>query len=78
MVFIEAKVVDATHLELTRPLPAGNGRTVLVVVSDAKEPDPERDEWVTASADALGATYGDAEPEYDVSMLRERNAGYSE
>jgi hypothetical protein len=76
MVLIKAKVVDPTHLELSVPIEAITGRTVMVSLHDAETPDIERQDWLMASASALEAAYGEDEPEYPASMLRERNDDY--
>ena len=76
MVLVEAKVVDSTHLELSRPIPAAKGRTVLVSVAEAGEHDADRQQWLAVSAASLHSAYGEREPEYAPSVVRERNPDY--
>jgi len=76
MVLVKARVVDSTHLELSEPIAARKGLTVLVSVAESGDMDSERQEWLAASADSLRAAYGESEPEYTASMVRERNPDY--
>lgn len=76
MTLIEAKVIDATHLELSRPIDAAQGGTVSVAVSDPGEPGTEREQWLAASGAALEKAYGPSEPEYSPSMIRVPNREY--
>jgi hypothetical protein len=50
VVVIEAKVVDSTHLELSKPIAARQGRIVIVAVAEPAEEDAERQQWFAASA----------------------------
>ena len=77
MVLVEAKVVDATHLELSRPITTRQGVTVLVSVAESGERDAERQEWLSASATGLASAYGDSEPDYSASMVKESNPDYA-
>ncbi len=76
MTFVEARIVDATHLELSEPvdLPAGS-KLVLSVVEVDEEID-ERRQWLAASDRALGAAYGDSEPDYSLDLIKEPNPEY--
>ena len=76
MVLVEARVMDPTHLELSRPIAAGRGRTVFVSVAESAEKDADRQQWLANSASSLQAAYGDSEPEYTPAMVRERNPDY--
>jgi len=76
MDIFEARVIDATHLELSRPLTARQGETVRVVVTREDE-DSLRKDWLTTSAASLNAAYGDCEPDYSSTTLREPNPDYS-
>lgn len=76
MELFEAKVMDSTHLELSRPITAGRGRKVLVTVSVVDDTDEERRQWGAVSAASLQAAYGDSEPDYPASMVREGNVDY--
>jgi hypothetical protein len=77
MVVIKAKVIDATHLELSRPIAAPDGGTVLVSVAGSGEEDDERLQWLATSAEALQSAYGESEPAYTLPMLRESNPEYA-
>ena len=76
MVFLEAKVLDSTHLELSRPIAAPSGGMVLVTVSDFGQGDDERREWVAFSALSLRSAYGENEPDYTAERIRENNPEY--
>lgn len=76
MVFVEAKVLDATHLELSRPIALAFGTTVLVSVSESAPNDPERDQWLAMAASSLASAYGDTEPDYPVLLVKEKNPDY--
>ena len=76
MVLVQAKVVDATHLELSNPIAGPLGRKVLVSVAESSDADADREQWIRLSADGLQSAYGDSEPEYSTAMVRERNAEY--
>ena len=73
MALLEAKVVDATHLQLSRPISVKRGRTVYVSVAESDE---DRDAWQVGALTTLQAAYGDAEPAYSVSMIKESNTEY--
>jgi len=73
---VKAKVVDPTHLELADPIEGPSGRTVLVSVAEPEE-DAERRVWLEASAQSLAAAYGEAEPEYSLSLMKERNPDFA-
>jgi hypothetical protein len=73
MVFIEARVVDATHLELTRPIDSPPGGRVVVSVLDPGGEDKDRDEWLSLSSESWASAYGDFEPEYTQGMVKEPN-----
>ena len=76
MVLVEAKVVDSTHLELSKPIAARQGLTVLVSVVESGQKDAERQQWLAASAASLQSAYGESEPDYPASMVRENNPDY--
>ena len=76
MVLIEAKVVDSTHLELSKPITANRGKTVFVAVAESSEQDVERQQWLAGSSATLQAAYGDSEPDYTPAMVRESNPDY--
>ena len=76
MIMVKAKVMDSTHLELSKPIAVGPGGTVLVMVTESSERDSERQLWMDGSADSLRRAYGDSEPEYTRAMVRESNPDY--
>ncbi len=76
MVHVEARVVDATHLELASPISGPPGRKVIVSLAEPDVRDAEDAAWRTVSSRGLAAAYGDAEPEYPPAMLREPNPEY--
>ena len=76
MMLVEAKVMDPTHLELAKPIPAGRGGKVIVVVTELADQDAERWQWFDISAESLRDAYGDSEPDYTPSMVRETNPDY--
>ncbi len=76
MMLVEAKVLDPRHLELARPIAAGPGGCVYVVVPEAADQDEERRQWLDGSIGSLAAAYSDAEPEYAPDMVREPNPDY--
>lgn len=41
MIVTKAKVLDPTHLELSRPIGMGQGETVVVSIASPSEIDPE-------------------------------------
>ena len=76
MVLVKAKVVDSTHLELLQPITTRKGLTVLVSVAESTDKDAERQQWLAASAESLRAAYGESEPDYSASMVKESNPDY--
>jgi hypothetical protein len=85
MVLVKAKVVDSTHLELSRPLLEPQGTVVLISVAEPGNPDspdnlddhtPERQPWLTTSATSLSRAYDEGEPDYPVSLIQEGNPDY--
>ncbi len=76
MVLVKAKVVDSTHLELSKPIAARKGLTVLISVAEPGDEDAERQQWLAASTASLHAAYGDSEPNYSAAMVKESNPEY--
>ena len=76
MIILKARVVDSTHLELSQPIDASEGHSVLVSIAESDETDTEREEWVAASETGLQKAYGDSEPDYPASMIKEPNPDY--
>lgn len=73
---LQARVVDATHLELTEPIDLPQGQSILVAVTEVTEEPEERRQWLAASETTLQAAYGDSEPDYSLDLLKERNPEY--
>lgn len=78
MVVVEARVLDARHLELTQPIDTAPGGKVVVTVIDPSQRDWERDEWLSLSSGTIASAYGDSEPEYTVGMIKEPNPEYGQ
>lgn len=76
MVVVEARVMDATHLELARPIDTPAGGKVVVSVIDPEQEDNERGAWLSLSLGTLASAYGDSEPEYTRGMIKEQNPEY--
>ncbi len=73
MTVLEARMVDATHLELSEPVDLPPGRKLVISVVEADEEFDERKQWLAASEDNLRAAYADSEPDYSLDLLRDRN-----
>jgi len=76
MVVVQARVVDSTHLELSKPIGLEQGEHVVVSFAEPGDGDTEREMWLSASAAFLAAAYGDDEPDYASSLVRESNPEY--
>ncbi len=76
MVLVQAKVLDSTHLELVKPITTGCGGKVFLVITEPAMAGAERQQWLDGSSESLSTAYGDSEPEYTPSMVREINPGY--
>jgi hypothetical protein len=59
---IQAKILDSTHLELSQPLAANPGETVLVSISDTREEDSL---WREISKKHFLEAYDDQDAIYD-------------
>ena len=73
MVFVEAKVIDSTHLELSKPIETPHGHKVIVSVAEPTGEGEERGDWFYLAAQGLQSAYGVSEPEYKMSMVKEPN-----
>lgn len=76
MVLVQARVLDSTHLELAKPIKASCGGKVFLVIAEPVNADAERQQWLDGACESLRTAYGDSEPEYTSSMVREINPGY--
>ena len=72
MVLVEAKVMDSTHLELSKPIVSRQGVIVLVSVAESAEKDAERQQWIAASSSSLQMAYGESEPDFAPEHLRKK------
>lgn len=77
MLILQACVIDSTHLELHEPIELQQGECVVVSVAPLGNKDDDRDSWISASAASLRAAYGDGEPDYASSRVREANREHS-
>ena len=77
MTILRAKVLDATHLELSKPIFEPRGRDIVITVADANSTDMSREQWLALSCQSLSKAYSNLEPEYTPSMVRERNPEYN-
>lgn len=60
---------DGERILLDEPFPIEpNARLLIMVLPKADE---ERDDWLRLSAQGLELAYGDNEPDYDLSDIRE-------
>ncbi len=73
MTVLEARMIDATHLELSEPVDLPPGRKLVVSVVEADESCGERQQWLAASEAGLQDAYGDSEPDYSVDLIKEPN-----
>ncbi len=73
MTVLEARMIDATHLELSEPVDLPPGRKLVVSVVEADESSGERQRWLAASEAGLQDAYGDSEPDYSVDLIKEPN-----
>ncbi|MCP3964055.1 MAG: hypothetical protein GY719_40000 [bacterium] len=76
MTVLEARMVDATHLELAEPIDLPPGRRLVVSVLEVDEQAEERQAWQAASSESLQAAYSDSEPEYSLDLVKEPNPEY--
>jgi hypothetical protein len=77
MIVLKAKVVDPTHLELSKPIQVSRGQTVLVSLLEGDKDSAEDQDWLKMGTEGLQAAYGDSEPEYTIEMVREPNPEYA-
>ena len=76
MTILQAKVLDATHLELSKPISQPKGHNIIISVADADSADESREQWLAISSQSLSRAYSNSEPEYTPAMVRERNPEY--
>lgn len=73
---IESQVLDATHLELSRPIQIRPRSKVMIAVMASDDVLDEREAWFRFAAAQFQAAYGEDEPEYTLDMIREPNPEY--
>lgn len=78
MLFMEARVVDENHVQLTEPIRAPAGARVFVCLAKHQDPAEEQSAWHEFSLNSLASAYGHSEPEYSLDMIKEPNPEYSE
>ena len=76
MRYVQAKVVDSTHLELSKPINIPAGREVKISVLSQELLEQERKEWEKISLQGISDAYAESEPEYPISLVQEPNAEY--
>lgn len=64
---------DGESIELDEPFELQPGTPLAVIVHPA---DPEREEWLRLAARRFEDAYGDDEPEYSPSLIKEPNPDY--
>ncbi len=62
MKVITARILDATHLELSVPIPAQPGKLIQISIADEDE---DEDSWREAAKSRLLAAYDDGDAIYD-------------
>ncbi len=76
MTVLEARMIDATHLELSEPVDLPAGRKLVVSVVEADENLDERGPWLAASEAGLQDAYSNSEPDYSLDQVKEPNPEY--
>ena len=76
MTILEARIVDATHLELSKPVDLPTGSKLVISVVELDTEIDQRSQWLAASERALGDAYGDADPDYSLDLIKEPNPEY--
>ena len=76
MLRVQARVLDATHLELSEPIRARQGERIVVALPESEGDEGDRAAWLRVSAGTLRAAYGESEPQYGTDSIRERNPEY--
>ncbi len=65
---------DGEHIQLDDPVELRPNARLLVTV--IPEPDAERLAWLRLSLDGLSAAYGEDEPDYPLTAVKEPNPNY--
>jgi len=78
MGYVQARVVDSTHLELFKPIDVTPGKNIEISVISQDLYDQERNEWTTISSRGISSAYGESDPDYPISLVKEPNAEYGD
>lgn len=65
---------DGTQILLDDPVELQPNTKLLITV--IQEPETERETWFNFSTQGLAAAYGDDEPEYPLTLIKESNPEY--
>ena len=78
MNIIEAQVLDDRHLKLTQSLALPPGSRIFITISSSEDQIQimERESWTKLSAQKLEGAYGEDEPEYSLSLVKQPNPEY--
>lgn len=67
---------DGEHIQLDEPCELQPGTPLMVTVRPGFMADPEREGWIRLAGERFDAAYGDDEPEYPLSLIKEPNPEY--
>ncbi len=73
---LEAQVIDARHLMLKNPIEIPPGSKVLITIVPNKS--NGNDDWFSLSIQQLEAAYGEDEPDYPLSLIKNPNAEFQQ
>jgi predicted DNA-binding antitoxin AbrB/MazE fold protein len=71
-------VIKNGKIEPLEPIDFPEGTQLIVTISSspATAEDPESEDWYAASLQGLSRAYGDDEPDYELSHIKEFNPSY--
>jgi hypothetical protein len=73
MEFVEAKVIDGSHLKLLQRINVPPGSRVMISVMPIDDMADENEAWPQMAAESLAAAYGEEEPDYSAKFIRQHN-----
>ena len=73
MEMIEAQVLDAQHLKLSKRLDIPTGSKIFITITPPKDLAAEHEAWALLSSQGLAKAYGDDEPEYSPASIKKPN-----
>lgn len=73
MQVIEAQVLDAHHLKLSRRLTLPPGSKIFITITPPEDQAIECRAWSSLAAQQLERAYGDQEPDYSQNLIKQRN-----